>query len=158
MLKKSVRSLAFVLLSLVVLAGCKGTEDEQISAARRFSDYVATNNKPKRDSMIATFLFREYFQNQYVEADFLNWFRSFYDFQNKKFQGAARADTDRKFASELAGAMIDTAAIQETGVVRVSHPDKSQQAAYFWMVRQDDRWKVAIVTKGEQLVHFVPQQ
>src|SRR5688572_23367419 len=105
MLKKSVRSLAFVLLSLALLAGCKGTEDEQINAARRFADHIATNHKPGRDSMVATFLFRDYFQNQYVEADFLNWFRSFYDWQKKQFRGSARVDTDRKFAKELAGAM-----------------------------------------------------
>src|SRR5688572_29626603 len=78
MLKKSVRSLVFVLLSLLLLAGCKGTEGEQMNAAKRFTHAVATNDKPKRDSMVATFLFREYFQNQYVEADFLRWFRSFY--------------------------------------------------------------------------------
>ena len=158
MLKKSVRSLAFVLLSLTLLAGCKGTEDEQINAARRFSNHIATNHKPGRDSMVATFLFRDYFQNQYVEADFLNWFRQFYDWLKKQFRAGARVDTERMFAQELRGAMIDTAAIQETGVVRVSHPDKAEQAAYFWMVKQGDRWKVAIVTKGEQLVHFVPQQ
>jgi len=158
MLKRSVRSLGFVFLSLLIFAGCKGTEDEQMSAAKRFTHAVATNDKPKRDSMIATFLFREYFQNQWVEADFLRWFRAFYDSQNKKFLGAARVDADRKFAKELQGAMIDTAAIEETGVVRVTNPKKEEPAAYFWMVKQGGSWKVAIVTKGEQLVHFVPQQ
>jgi hypothetical protein len=157
MLKKSVRSLVFVSLSLLLLVSCKGTEDEQASAARRFSHAVASNDKGKRDSMIATFLFREYFHNQYVEADFLRWFRTFYDMQNKKFFGSARVDTDRKFANDLRGAMIDTAAIQETGIVRVTSPKKDEPAAYFWMVKQADTWKVAIVTKGEQLVHFVPQ-
>jgi hypothetical protein len=158
MLKKSVRSLVFVSLSLILLAGCQGTENEQMNAAKRFSHAVTTNDKGKRDSMIGTFLFREYFQNQYVEADFLRWFRSFYDMQNKQFFGSARVDTDRKFATELRGAMIDTAAVEETGVVRVASPKKEEPAAYFWMVKQNGSWKVAIVTKGEQLVHFVPQQ
>jgi len=158
MLKKSVRSLVFVLLSLTLFAACKGTEDEQMNAARRFTHAVALNEKGKRDSMIATFLFREYFQNQYVEADFLRWFRSFYDMQNKKFFGSARVDSERKFATDLRGAMIDTAAIEETGVVRVTSPKKDEPGAYFWMVKQAGTWKVAIVTKGEQLVHFVPQQ
>lgn len=158
MLKRSARSLAFVLLSLLAIAGCKGTEDEQINAARRFTEAVTTNDKPKRDAMVATFLFREYFTNQYVEADFLRWFRTFYDMQNKKFLGTARVDTERKFAKDLRGAMIDTAAIEETGIVRVTNPSKDEQAAYYWMVKQNGSWKVAIVTKGEQLVHFVPQQ
>jgi hypothetical protein len=158
MLRKSVRSSVFVLLSLLIFAGCKGSEDEQVSAAKRFTHAVATNDKARRDSMVATFLFRDYFQNQYVEADFLNWFRSFYDYQQSKFKGSARVDTQRKFAKELHGGMIDTAAIEETGVVRVNHPNKEEAPAYFWMVRQEGRWKVAIVTKGEQLVHFVPQQ
>lgn len=155
---KSAKSLAFVFLSLALLAGCKGAEDEQMSAAKRFTDAVARNDKAKRDSMVATFLFRDYFQNQYVEADFLRWFRTFYDMQHRKFLGAARVDTERKFAKDLKGAMIDAAAIEETGVVRVTSPKKEEPAAYFWMVKQNDRWKVAIVTKGEQLVHFVPPQ
>ena len=159
MLRKSVRSQVFVLLLslLVFVWGCKGSEDEQLSAAKRFTHAVASNDQPKRDSMVATFLFRDYFDNQFVEADFLNWFRTFYDMQEKKFRGNARVDSDRKFASELKGGMIDTAAVEETGLVRVSSPNKGEPAAYFWMVKQGGSWKVAIVTKGEQLVHFIPQ-
>ena len=146
----------FLLLAIVGLIGCDRGATEQIQAAERFSDAVTRNEGPRRDSMIATYKFKEYFQNEYVAADFLKWFRSFYDLKEKKFVLTARADVDRDLTKELEGALVDTAKIEETGVVRVSTPD-SEKSAYFWMVKQiGQRLRVAIVTKGDMIVKFKP--
>jgi hypothetical protein len=127
----------------------------QIDAAQRFSDAVTRNETSRRDSMIATYKFKEYFTNQYVAADFLQWFRSFYDLKEKKFTLTARADVDRDLKKDLEGGLIDSAPVEETGVVRVRVPGDDEHSAYFWMVRhKGGTWKVAIVTKGELAVKF----
>jgi hypothetical protein len=147
-------SIAFLLLLATGFTSCDRGETEQVQAAIRFSDAVARNEGPRRDSMIATWKFKEYFQNQYVAADYLNWFRSFYDLKEGKFVETARADVDRDLTKELEGALIVNSPIEKTGVVRVRTPDK-EKSAYFWMVKQQgEHWRIAIVTKGDMLVKF----
>ena len=163
MSKKKMRSSAFRLrnvifpfLVLITFTGCDRGATEQIQAAEKFSDAVTRNEGSRRDSMIATYKFKEYFQNEYVAADFLKWFRSFYDLSERKFVLTARADVDRDLTKELEGSLVDTNKIEATGVVRVLTPD-SDKSAYFWMVKQEGlHWKVAIVTKGDMTVKFKP--
>jgi hypothetical protein len=165
MLKKKMKLLGFRLRNvvffcfvLIVCAGCDRGATEQIQAAEKFSDAVTRNEGARRDSMIATHKFKEYFQNEYVAADFLKWFRSFYDLKERKFVLSARADVDRDLSKELEGVLIDTNKIEATGVVRVLTPD-GDKSAYFWMVKQEGQhWKVAIVTKGDMTVQFKPSQ
>jgi len=150
------RNIVFLLFILVTFSGCDRGATEQIQAAERFSDAVARNEGSRRDSMIATGKFKEYFQNEYVATDFLRWFRTFYDLKERKFVLTARADVDRDLTKELEGVLVDTGKIEETGVVRVLTPD-NEKAAYFWMVKQaGQHWKVAIVTKGDMTVKFKP--
>lgn len=165
MSKKKMRSLAFRLYNavflffiIIVVTGCDRGATEQIQAAERFSDAVTRNEGSRRDSMIATYKFKEYFQNEYVAADFLKWFRSFYDLKERKFVLSARADVDRDLTKELDGVLVDTGKIEATGVVRVLTPD-GDKSAYFWMVKQEGQhWKVAIVTKGDMTVQFKPSE
>jgi hypothetical protein len=138
-------------------AACDRGASEQIYAAKEFSDAVVTNNAGKRDSMIATYIFKDYFHNQYVAADFIGWFGTFYNMQEKKFIDGARADVDRNLKSELDGALIDAAPIEATGMVKARSPQDPAKSAYFWMVKQEGRpWRVAMVTKGEMIVKFKP--
>ena len=165
MLKKKMKSSVFRLRNIVFLffvlatfSGCDRGATEQIQAAERFSDAVSRNEGSRRDSMIATYKFKEYFQNEYVAADFLKWFRSFYDLKERKFVLSARADVDRDLTKELEGVLVDTNKIDATGVVRVLTPD-GDKSAYFWMVKQEGQhWKVAIVTKGDMTVQFKPSE
>ncbi len=137
------------------LASCDRGAGEEVGVARKFADAVAKNNVPLRDSMIATYKFKEYFGNPYVSHDVVTWFRSFYDPSAGKFIRPASADVDRNLTSELEGALIDTSKIVETGMVRVNSPNAGEDAAFFWMVHQDGKpWKVAMVTKGESHVDF----
>lgn len=146
----------FIVFMCIASSGCDRDATEQIQAAERFSDAVTRNEGSRRDSMIATHKFKEYFQNEFVAADFLKWFRSFYDLKERKFVLSARADVDRDLRKELKGALVDTNAIEATGVVRVLTPD-ADKSAYFWMVKQEGQhWKVAIVTKGDMTVQFNP--
>lgn len=150
------RSIVFFLFALVAFSGCDRGATEQIQAAERFSDAVARNEGSRRDSMIATNKFKEYFQNEYVSTDFLRWFRTFYDLKERKFVLSARADVDRDLTKELEGVLVDSGKIEQTGVVRVLTPD-NEKSAYFWMVKQEGQhWKVAIVTKGDMTVQFKP--
>lgn len=152
----SLRNTAFLFLVLIGVTGCDRGATEQIQAAEKFSDAVTRNEGSRRDSMIATYKFKEYFQNEYVAADFLKWFRSFYDLKERKFVLSARADVERDLAKELEGILIDTNKIEATGVVRVLTPD-GDKSAYFWMVKQEGlHWKVAIVTRGDMTVQFKP--
>lgn len=165
MSKRKMRSLVFrlrnavlLIFAIVAISGCDRGATEQIQAAERFSDAVTRNEGSRRDSMIATYKFKEYFQNEYVAADFLKWFRSFYDLKERKFVLSARADVDRDLAKELEGVLVDTNKIEATGVVRVLTPD-NDKSAYFWMVKQEGQhWKVAIVTRGDMAVQFKPSE
>ncbi len=137
------------------LSSCDRGAGEEIGVARKFSDAVARNNVQQRDSMIATYKFREYFGNPYVSHDVQTWFRSFYDMKSSKFIGTASADVERDLTKQLDGALIDTAKIEETGMVKVKSPNADEDAAFFWMVHQEGKpWKVAMVTKGESQVDF----
>lgn len=150
------RSVVFFFFVLITLTGCDRGATEQIQAAEKFSDAVTRNEGSRRDSMIATYKFKEYFENEYVSADFLKWFRSFYDLKERKFVLSARADVERDLAKELEGVLIDTNKIEATGLVRVLTPD-GDKSAYFWMVKQEGQhWKVAIVTRGDMTVQFKP--
>lgn len=149
-------NIVFFFFVLITFTGCDRGATEQIQAAEKFSDAVTRNEGSRRDSMIATYKFKEYFQNEYVAADFLKWFRSFYDLKERKFVLSARADVERDLAKELEGVLIDTNKIEATGVVRVLTPD-GDKSAYFWMVKQEGlHWKVAIVTRGDMTVQFKP--
>src|SRR5437763_2397720 len=76
---------------IFALAGCDRGASEQVQAAERFADAVARNNIPARDSMIATRVFKRYFDNDFVARDFYDWMRTLYDVQNKKFFSTSRA-------------------------------------------------------------------
>jgi hypothetical protein len=135
--------------------GCDRGASEEVGVARKFADAVARNNQPLRDSMIATFKFKEYFGNPYVSHDVQTWFQSFYDAKSGAFRGTASADVDRDLTKELDGALIDTAKIEETGMVKVKSPNDGEDGAFFWMVHQEGKpWRVAMVTKGESEVNF----
>src|SRR5436853_585809 len=101
--------LALVLVSFA-LQGCDRGASAEIETARKFSDAVARNQAATRDTMIATFKFKEYFKDVYVADDMFSWFRTFYDFKTNSFATTARADVDRDLAKELQGALIDTSA------------------------------------------------
>ena len=149
------KSVPLILLLLLALTSCDRGATEQIQAAERFADAVTRNEVPKRDSMVATYKFREHFQNVYVTADFITWVHSFYNMKEKKFIASARADVDRDLKKELAGGLIDDAPIEETGMVRVRIPDDIEGAAYFWMVKQKGApWRVAMVAKSDMIVNF----
>jgi hypothetical protein len=89
MSKKNGLSPVYLFSSIILLSsvlsfiGCDRGATAQIQAAERFSDALTRNEGPRRDSMIATYKFEEYFTNQYVADDFLQWFRSFYDLKEK---------------------------------------------------------------------------
>jgi hypothetical protein len=137
------------------LAACDRGAGAQEEAARAFADAVTRNDQPQRDGMIATRTFKEYFENAFVSRDMLDWFRTFYDYKNRKFFGAARTDVDRDLSGELSGALIDTNKIEETGLVRVASPTAGDQPAVFRMVKQANmHWKVAMVTRGDAQVQF----
>jgi hypothetical protein len=137
------------------LSGCDRGASEEVGVAKKFADAVARNNAPKRDSLIATYKFKEYFRNPYVSRDVEAWFRSFYDASTGKFLGTASADVERDLTKQLDGALIDTAKIEETGMVKVKSPNADEDAAFFWLVHQTGKpWKVAMVTKGETQVDF----
>ncbi len=105
--------------------------------------------------MIATYKFKEYFQNPFVASDMRSWFNTFYDAHERKFKGSSSADVDRNLEPELEGALLDTNHIAETGMVKVKSPNAGEDAAFFWMVREEGKpWKVAMVTKGESQVNF----
>jgi hypothetical protein len=161
MSKKSGRSLAWrsgsavLIVLLLGVMSCSRGADEQIAAARRFSDAVTRNDIPKRDSMIATGKFKEYFANAYVGHDMIVWFQTFYNYKEKHFLMEPSVDVDRHLENDLEGAMLDTNKIEETGMVKVKSPIPGEDAAYFWMVHQHGQpWRVAIVTKGEAQVNF----
>ncbi|HEY3876652.1 MAG TPA: hypothetical protein VGM92_14340 [Candidatus Kapabacteria bacterium] len=154
MTRNSITAAIIVAISLA-LSSCDRGAGQEIGVARKFADAVARNDVPKRDSMIATTKFKEYFRNEYVAHDMLMWFRSFYDYKQSRFIGAASADVDRNLSKELEGALIDTNQILETGMVKVKSPVAGDDAAFFWMVHQEGRpWRVAMVTKGESEVNF----
>jgi len=137
------------------LSSCDRGAGEEIGVARKFADAVASNNAVGRDSMIATQKFKDYFKNPFVASDMLTWFRSFYDYQKHQFDKYPTADVDYNLAPKLQGALIDTNAIEETGMVIVSSPTPGVDAAFFWLVRQKgEPWRVAVVTKGETDVDF----
>jgi hypothetical protein len=144
-----------VLVLLLPMTACDRGASEEIGAARQFADAVVRNQAARRDSMIATFKFKEYFQNTYVASDMQTWLRSIYDLHGQNFQGTPSADVDRNLESDLNGALIDTAQIEVTGMVKVKSPHPGEDAAFFWMVKQHNRpWRVAMVTKGESQVNF----
>jgi hypothetical protein len=148
-------NLAWVALLGTGLSSCDRGASEQVGVARKFADAVARNNAPRRDSLIATYKFKEYFGNPYVSRDVESWFRSFYDASTGKFLGTASADVERDLTKQLDGALIDTASIEETGMVKVKSPNADEDAAFFWMVHQKGKpWRVAMVTKGESQVDF----
>lgn len=137
------------------LSSCDRGAGEEVGVARKFADAVASNNASLRDSMIATQKFKDYFKNPYVANDMLTWFRSFYDYHTHKFLGTVRADVDYDLAPKLQGALIDTNHIDQSGMVIVSSPTPGVDQAFFWVVHQEDqRWRVAMVTKGESDVNF----
>lgn len=143
------------LLAFVTLESCDRNASAQLSGARNFADAVSRNDTARRNALIATYKFREYFENPYVASDMMSWFRSFYDYQERHFRATSAADVDRDLKPSLQGNLIDTAAIDETGIVKVKSPNPGEESAIFWMVHQHDRpWKVAIVTKGEMQVNF----
>jgi hypothetical protein len=146
---------ALLLLLGSGLNGCDRGAGEEVGVARKFADAVTRNDSARRDPMIATQKFKDYFTNPYVAHDMLAWFRSFYDYKAGRFLGAADADVDRNLTTDLEGALLDTAHIEETGMVKVESPNAGEDAAFFWMVRQEGKpWRVAIVTKGEAEVNF----
>ena len=148
-------SICCFLLAALVCSGCDRGASEQIQAAERFAQAVASNNIPARDSMIATRVFMSYFTNDFVSRDFFDWMRTIYDVANKKFFSTSRADVDRDLRQELAGGLLYDGDIEETGIVRVKSPNEGEQPGYFWMVKQKGRhWAVAIATKGESAVNF----
>ena len=150
-----IHSLTLLALISIAIVGCDRGAGEEIGVARRFADAVTRNDAAKRDSMIATSKFKEYFDNAFVAHDMMTWFRSFYDYKNKRFLGTASADVERNLQPELEGALTDTAHIEETGMVKVKSPTAGEDAAFFWMVKQEGKpWKVAMVTKGESQVNF----
>ena len=149
------RSIPLLLLLGSGLSSCDRGASEEVGVARKFADAVAKNNQPLRDSMIATYTFKEYFGNPYVAHDVQTWFQSFYDPKSGAFRGTASADVDRDLTKDLDGALIDTAKIDETGMVKVKSPTAGEDGAFFWMVHQEGKpWKVAMVTKGESEVNF----
>jgi len=164
MLKRNVRSsvfrfvsiAAFILVIAMTSSGCDRGASEQIQAAQKFADAIAHNNTPGRDSMVATRVFKKYFENPFVTSDFLSWMRTMYDIKSNKFLGTARADVDRDLKPDLEnGGLLTGDEIEETGMVRVKSPNEGEPAAYFWMVKQKGHhWGVAMVTKGEMAVHF----
>ena len=147
-------ALALMLLA-ILFVGCDRGATAQEDVARNFSDAVTRNDAPKRDSMIATYKFKEYFANQYVASDMMSWFRSFYDYKEKRFFMPVKVDVDRNLEKDLEGALLDTNKIVETGIVRVPSSVEGAQPAIFWMVKQSGKpWRVAIVTRGESQVLF----
>jgi len=148
-------SAAIMLLISAGLSSCDRGASDQVGAARRFADAVASNDAPRRDSMIATAKLKEYFTNTFVARDMLTWFRSFYDVKNQKFIAEGTADVDRDLTTQLEGALIDTNQIEETGMVKVKSPIAGEDAVFFWMVHQKGKpWRVAMVTKGDSQVNF----
>ena len=159
MSKKNANWWALSWCSLILLCGsltsCDRGASNQIGVARKFVDAVTRNEVAKRDSMIATPKFKEYFTNSYVASDMISWFKTFYNYRDGHFSGEASADVDRNLTTELEGALLDTNHIEESGVVKVKSPLPGEDAAYFWMVRQAGKpWRVAIVTKGDAAVDF----
>ena len=151
----SSRCALLILAASLSLMGCDGGASEQIQAAQKFAEAVSKNDIPARDSMIATRVFKKYFENSFVARDFFDWMRTLYDVNNKKFFSTSRADVDRDLHEELSGGLLNDGEIEETGMVRVKSPNEGEQATYFWMVKQKGRhWAVAIVTKGESAVNF----
>jgi hypothetical protein len=137
------------------LASCDRGAGEQIGYAKKFADAVVVNNEPLLDSMIATARLKEHFDNDFTKAEMIEWMRGFYDYGTKRFKTKASADVDENFIDDVAGGMLRSGEIEETGKVRVRAPIKGQHDAYFWMVKQKGRpWEVAMVTKGEMKVHF----
>ena len=147
---------AFVAITTMMVTGCDRGATEQVQAAQRFADAIAHNNNPARDSMVATRVFKKYFENQFVTSDFMSWMRTIYDIKSNKFFASSRADVDRDLKPDLEGGGLLTGdEIEETGMVRVKSPNDGEPAAYFWMVKQKGHhWGVAMVTKGEMAVHF----
>ena len=144
-----------VILLCLALTSCDRGASEQVQAAEKFADAVVQNNSGARDSMIATRIFKKYFDNPYVSSDYIGWMRSIYDMHNHKFFSTSRADVDRDLKQELQGGLLYDDEVEETGMVRVKSPNEGEQAAYFWMVKQKGHhWAVAIVTKGEAAVNF----
>jgi hypothetical protein len=159
MLKRNVKSSVFRCISIsvliIVIAGCDRGATEQIQAAQKFADAVARNDIGARDSMVATRLFRKYFENPFVTSDFIGWMRTIYDLHNRKFFSTSRADVDRDLKEDLAGGLLHDGDIEESGMVRIKSQNENEPAAYFWMVKQKGRhWAVAMVTKGESAVNF----
>ena len=144
-----------LICSALSLISCDRGATEQVQAAQRFADAVSRNDIPARDSMIATNVFKKYFENAYVTRDFFDWMRTLYDTKNNKFFSPSRADVDRDLKEELNGGLLHEGDVEETGMVKVNSPNPGDPAAYFWMVKQKGRhWAVAIVTKGESVVNF----
>lgn len=146
---------AIISLLAAGLSSCDRGAGEEIGVAQKFADAVVSNNVPRRDSMIATQKFKDYFTNTYVANDMLTWFRSFYNYRTHQFDKYPTADVDYNLAPKLQGALIDTNEIEETGMVIVQSPTPGAEAAFFWLVHQQGQpWRVAVVTKGESEVNF----
>jgi hypothetical protein len=154
-LRNKLALIVLLATSTFLAAGCDRGASEREQAALKFADAVARNEQAQRDSMIATGKFKEYFQNQYVAAEMIDWFRGFYDYQGHHFVKKAKVDVDRDLTKELEGALIDTNKVEESGVVMVPSPTDGEQPAVFWMVKQAGKhWRVAVVTHGEAAVNF----
>ena len=151
----SPKSLPLLLLLALGSSSCDRSAGAEVEGARNFADAVSRNDTARRNAMIATYRFKEYFDNPYVASDMMSWFRTIYDYQNRHFHVSAAADVDRDLSSQLQGSLIDTAAIEATGIVKVKSPTPNEEPAVFWMVQQRGKpWKVAMVTKGELQVNF----
>src|ERR1051325_5967279 len=118
----NIQRLIATALAALAIVGCDRGASEEIGAARRFTDAVIRNDQPARDSMIATAKFKEYFDNAYVGHDMRMWFSTFYDYKTREFSGKSSADVDRDLKPELAGNLLDTTEIEETGMVKVRPP------------------------------------
>jgi hypothetical protein len=159
MLKRNMKLSEFRWVSLFVtmlmFIGCDRGATEQVQAAQKFADAVVRNDIGVRDSMIATRIFKKYFENPYVASDYIGWMRSIYDVHNNKFFSTSRVDVDRDLKQDLSVGLLSSDEIEETGMVRIKSPNEGEQSAYFWMVKQKGHhWAVAIVTKGEAAVDF----
>src|SRR5207245_1941049 len=99
------QSLAALVLCAGIFSGCDRGASEQVQAAQKFADAIVRNDQVARDSMIATRLFKRYFDNVYVASDLIGWMGTLYDIRTNKFIGASRADVDRNLKEDLAGGL-----------------------------------------------------
>ena len=81
-----VLNFAGLFLFASALSSCDRGASQEVGVARKFADAVAKNDATARDSMIATYKFKDFFTNPYVAHDVQTWFRSFYDPKAGKFR------------------------------------------------------------------------